>query len=137
MDPVVASKVHFTKNIDDLSNFIAPENILKDLGGTDDWTYKYIEPDPKENDLHNDTETRTKIMAERMSVALDFILQTSAWIGETNLAGEPADETTVRETKDRRADSIARLRKCYWKIDPYIRARTQMDREGAVVSEAD
>lgn len=137
MDPVVASKVQFTKSADDLSQFIAPENILKDLGGTDDWTYKYIEPDPTENDLQNDTETKNAVMAERMSIALDFILQTSAWIGETSLAGEAADETTVRETKERRADSIARLRKCYWKIDPYIRARCQMDREGLVASEAD
>ncbi|CRG83610.1 CRAL-TRIO domain-containing protein C3H8,02 [Talaromyces islandicus] len=137
MDPVVASKVQFTKSIDDLSQFIAPENILKDLGGTDDWTYKYIEPDPKENDLHNDTDTKNAIMAERMSTALDFILQTSAWIGDTNVTTEPADEATIREIKDRRSDSIARLRKCYWKIDPYIRARCQMDREGAIFPEAD
>lgn len=136
MDPVVAAKVQFTRNIDDLSKFISPENILTDLGGSDDWTYKYIEPDPSENDLQNDTETKNAVMAERMSLGLNFILQTSAWIAETDLKGESADEATVRKSEERRAESVTQLQKCYWKIDPYIRARCQMDREGVVVPDS-
>ncbi|KAH8696749.1 CRAL-TRIO domain-containing protein [Talaromyces proteolyticus] len=132
MDPVVASKVHFTKNLDELSKFIAPENICKELGGTDEWTYRYIEPAPSENNLMNDTSTRDELMSERMTIALDFILKTVEWIRLTSVAYGEVDDTKAPEVVERRQDLIRQFRQSHWKLDPYIRARNQMDRERAI-----
>ena len=49
LDPVVAAKVDFTRNIEGLEKYIARENILSAYGGGDDWVYTYIEPSADED----------------------------------------------------------------------------------------
>ena len=49
MDPVVASKVHFTRSVNDLDKFIPRDQIPRELAGDEDWEYKYIEPEENEN----------------------------------------------------------------------------------------
>ena len=49
LDPVVAAKIHFTKNRQDLENFIHPSQIMKELEGDEDWEYKYVEVPENEN----------------------------------------------------------------------------------------
>ncbi|KAI9712354.1 MAG: hypothetical protein M1820_001567 [Bogoriella megaspora] len=120
LDPVVAAKVHFTSNNSDFSQFVDPKNAPKELGGEEEWTYKYIEPQAGENDKKKDAETRAKIQEERDAIVKEYETATLAWIdGDKSQAGK-------------RNELAATLSKNYWKIDPYVRARTLYDRLGVL-----
>ncbi|RJE25858.1 CRAL TRIO domain protein [Aspergillus sclerotialis] len=121
LDPVVASKVQFVNGADDLKSFIPSEHILKELGGDEDREYKYVDPDPKENEKVKDTATRDSIIAERNQLGEEFSKVTSAWVSAK------ADSETAR-----RDELIEQLRVNYWKLDPYIRAKSLLDRIGVI-----
>ncbi|KAJ2897841.1 uncharacterized protein MKZ38_004354 [Zalerion maritima] len=120
LDPVVASKVHFTNSAKDMEEFIAPEHIPKELEGKENWEYKYVEPVPGENDKMKDTATRDKLLQEREAQVTEYEQLTMKWIAK------PDDETLRME----RAAVAEKLRKGYWELDPFIRARSLYDRVG-------
>ncbi|KAI9897074.1 hypothetical protein N3K66_008096 [Trichothecium roseum] len=125
LDPVVAAKVHFTNNKKDLEEYIEPGRIAKELGGDEDWEYKYVEPVPGENDKMKDTETREKLLLNRAELVKKFEAVTLDWI--QNPEGEKGDSLKAERTK------IAKeLKEDYWQLDPYIRARSLYDRQGAI-----
>lgn len=120
LDPVVASKVHFTNNIKDLEEFVAPSRVLKELDGEEDWEYKYVEPIPGENDKMKDTTTRDGLLAAREQLYKDYENATLDWIKN------PEDGSH----KVQRDSIAAKLRADYWVLDPYLRARSLYDRTG-------
>lgn len=122
---MVAAKVHFTNNKKDLEEYIEPGRIAKELGGDEDWEYKYVEPVPGENDKMKDTETREKLLLNRAELVKKFEAVTLDWI--QNPEGEKGDSLKAERTK------IAKeLKEDYWQLDPYIRARSLYDRQGAI-----
>lgn len=67
-----------------------------------------------------DTATRDKILEERAVMVQRFENATKGWIaGEDEKQGE---RNTIAEE----------LNANYWKLDPYVRARTLYDRIGAI-----
>ncbi|TGJ79312.1 hypothetical protein E0Z10_g9450 [Xylaria hypoxylon] len=125
LDPVVASKVHFTNNVKDLEEFIDRDKIPDEMDGTSGWAYKYIEPVPGENNMMNDTETRNKLIQEREALYEEFENKTIEWIHE--------DDATKRTAiKSERGAISQRLKEQYWRLDPYIRSRTLYDRIGVI-----
>src|SRR5271170_3837287 len=72
LDPVVAGKIHFTKHLEDLEQYIPKSHILKELGGDENWEYKYVEPEADENMLLSEEGPRFKLEAERKEDALQF-----------------------------------------------------------------
>ncbi|KAH8757355.1 phosphatidylinositol transfer protein CSR1 [Diaporthe sp. PMI_573] len=120
LDPVVASKVHFTNNIKDVEQFIHSSRVLKELDGQEDWTYKYVEPVPGENDKMKDEATRDGLLAAREQLFKDYEQATLRWI-------QNADDASV---KAQRNSIAAKLRADYWQLDPYVRARSLYDRTG-------
>jgi len=124
LDPVVASKVHFTNSEEDLDQFIPKGNIIKELGGEENWEYKYLEPVPGENSKIEDVEARDKLFAEREAIVKEYEKATLSW-----LHGEDQDLST---TKAKRNDLAKGLRENYWATDPYLRARTYYDRAGII-----
>lgn len=124
LDPVVAAKVHFTKTIDDLENFIPRSQIIRELGGDEDWEYRYVEPMEEEKELMKDVEGRRELEEQRNGFVVQYQDKTFAWIaGAANQGSELAEE------RDRLAE---RLRENYWALDPFIRARTLYDRQGII-----
>jgi hypothetical protein len=123
LDPVVAKKVHFTNNIAELNEFIAPDQLIKELGGNEDWTYQYVEPIEGENDLMKDTATRDRLREERRDLAGQFELKSREWT--ENPDGEKAE--AIKAERDRLAKELADN---FWKLDPYVRARSVYDRLG-------
>ena len=119
LDPVVASKVHFASNVDELSEWIPRNRIMKELGGDEDYTYRYIEPQPGENAAMADTATRDGIMNERKALVGSFESETMSWI-----SGEDAGQGRSRLAQ--------RLTENYWKLDPYVRAKSLYDRQGVL-----
>ncbi|RKK25623.1 CRAL-TRIO domain-containing protein C3H8.02 [Fusarium oxysporum f. sp. cepae] len=128
LDPVVAAKVHFTNNRAELEEFIAPDQLIKELEGDENWEYKYIEPIAGENDKMKDTQTRDRLLTDREELVKKFEHTTREWIRHPD--GEQGKQLKAEREK------IAKLlREDYWNLDPYIRARTLYDRQGAIQSD--
>ena len=123
LDPVVVSKIHFTNNLKDLEEFIPPQQILAELDGQESWRYEYDEAVPGENDMMKDTATRDRLLAEREEVVKQFERKTMDWIEN------PGDE----QVKVERNILAEKLRKGYWDLDPYVRARSWYDRKGVLL----
>jgi predicted ribosome quality control (RQC) complex YloA/Tae2 family protein len=119
LDPVVASKIHFTRSLSDLENFIPKSQIIKELGGSDDFEWKYIDPPEGENDIMKDTETRDKLFEERHEMENRFEKSTRQWVAGEDVGSE-------------RERIVDQLNENYWRLDPYIRARTVYDRMGMI-----
>lgn len=126
LDPVVASKIHFTKNVAELSRFINPKYIPKEIGGQDEFEFVYPEPSkadvqpPKKKDA-----TFVKLMTEREELFAVFIDLTIRWIEATN------PEVSAQYLKDK-IDIGTKLVENYIAIDPYIRCRSLFDRTGCI-----
>lgn len=135
MDPVVASKVHFTRSVDDLDKFISRDNIPRELCGDEDWEYKYIEPEENENETMEDKAARDSLMYERMMIGLRMLAATAAWISATTFAEGEVDHVAVGEVTARRDGIIEDFRQNYWRLDPFIRARAIIDRMGMLKSD--
>lgn len=117
LDPVVASKIHFTNNVKDLEPWVDRSQIPQEMGGDSPYEYRYIEPQEGENDLMKDTGTRRKLEAERARTGAEFERLTVKWINGENV-------------NIQRQQLATKLKEQYWKLDPYIRARTLYDRLG-------
>ncbi|KAF4234481.1 hypothetical protein CNMCM6805_008582 [Aspergillus fumigatiaffinis] len=124
LDPVVAAKVHFTKNVKDLEQFIPRDRIMKELEGDENWEYKYVECEPDENKPMEESAKRDQLLAERRELGKEIQDATISWIA----ASSKGDKDAVATTKDKRKDLIERLREQYWQLDPYVRARSLYDR---------
>ncbi|KAB8532579.1 hypothetical protein FH972_025524 [Carpinus fangiana] len=126
LDPVVASKVHFTKDANELSQYIPIDRIPKDLGGQEDYEFSFIEPVEGENRLLHEegNEERNRLQAERTKMVDEYEAETIAWI-----RSQGKDDKEIRE---KRATIAEQLRKNYWQLDPYLRARTLYDRAGVL-----
>lgn len=128
MDPVIASKIQFTRSVSDLEQIIPREIIYKELGGPEDWEYKFIEPEQNENNRMGDTATRTALEDERQNIVKELLTSTSSWISAT----ATKDNEQIKTSKSRRAELIEKLRVNHWKLDPYVRSRNALDREGVI-----
>lgn len=118
LDPDVAYKVNFASNIDELEQHISRDQILKELGGDNEYTWAYIEPAVGENALMESVEERDRISAVREELIRSFERETASWVHLNN--GKTRDGIAVR------------LKQNYWELDPYIRARSVYDRLGMI-----
>lgn len=116
----MAAKVHFTNNKNDLQEFIEPAHILKELGGDEDWEYKYVEPVIGENVLMKDTEAKGNLVGVREKLTKEYEEATLQWIHKGD----------SKETTGKRDQLATQLRENYWQLDPYVRARSLYDRQG-------
>jgi hypothetical protein len=125
LDPVVAGKVHFTSNVDDLEKFIPRSQIIKELEGEEKWEYKYIEPVPGENDAMKEEAPRKALEDERTTDVREYQSKTFEWISK----GTGAEAEKLKEERN----TLARkLNDNYWKLDKHVRARTYYDRTGMI-----
>lgn len=125
LDPVVASKIHFTKSTSDLEQFIDKKHIPKDLGGLDDFTPEYVPPTPSNSGKKEKDDTYQKLVAEREQLVMHFIEATKAWISATT----KEESTGLLNAKIQLG---AELAKNYIALDPYVRDRSCFDRSGAI-----
>ncbi|CAG8358964.1 unnamed protein product [Penicillium salamii] len=128
MDPEIAAKVQFTNSVSDLEKFIPRDQIVKEMGGAEDWSYQYIEPTESENSTMEDTTTRDALKAERSSIGDEFLGATSSWIDAT----KSKDASKIQSAVSERDYLVERLRVNHWKLDPYVRARLCLDRMNVI-----
>ncbi|KKK13806.1 hypothetical protein ARAM_005667 [Aspergillus rambellii] len=124
LDPVVAQKIHFTKSVEDLEQFIPKERIIKELEGGEDWEYEYVEVQEGENTHIKDTAKRAELLAQRQQLAKEIQDLTITWIA----SNKKKEEEKAKEAAEKRNSLIERLRVQYWEMDPYIRCTTLYDR---------
>jgi hypothetical protein len=122
LDPVVAGKVHFAKNIDELTKYIPKTQIPSELSGDEKWTYVFPEPVLGENEKMKDEATKGTLELERAEIVKKYENTVIEWVHEGDQGMEEK-----RKVRDHVAEE---LRKNYWKLDPYVRARTLYDRMG-------
>ncbi|KAI8939752.1 hypothetical protein NX059_003497 [Plenodomus lindquistii] len=127
LDPVVAGKVHFAKNIDELATYVPKNQIPTELGGDEKWEYKYAEPVPGENDRMKDEATKQALESERAAMVSKYEKTVLEWVHAGDAAAADADSR--RRERDETAEQ---LRQNYWKLDPYVRARSHYDRVGVL-----
>jgi len=120
LDPVVAAKVHFTSDLRDLEQFIPKSQIIKELGGSEDWEYKFIEPVPGENTQMNDQSGKQRLQDDRHRTVQEYQKKTFEWIAGNGSA------------KGERDVLAKKLHENYWQLDPFVRARTVYDRTGMI-----
>lgn len=121
MDPVVASKVDFTKKTADLLEFIDENNLPTRLGGKCPYDYKYVTPAPEEKAMSVSTE---EIIAEFGPIAKEYHTATQEWY--KSAPGADA------EAKSKRVAAGKALQEHYLKFDPHYRAATFYNRVGVV-----
>lgn len=130
LDPVVAAKVHFTNSVEDMEQFIPRSQIIKELGGDEDWEYKYIEPVEEENEVMKDKETRDRLLEQRKFDVVEYQNKTFRWIAVGGT--QDGKEEEAGKLKSERDQLARRLNENYWQLDPYVRARSLYDRVGMI-----
>lgn len=108
-----------------MEEYVPRSQIIKELGGDEDWTYKYVESVPGENDMMKDTATRDRLLKEREVFYGDYEKSTLDWIHGNG---------DISAVKVRRNELANTLREDYWRLDPYIRAKSFYDRTGMINS---
>lgn len=125
IDPVVASKISFTKNEKDLLKFIDSDQIPKSLGGTSRFEYEWIAPKEGESSFLDKTEERNQLLKQRDELSEKLEKETFAW-------ATASDKAAIASADDAREKTQAQLIHHYYKLDPYTRARTIADRNGSL-----
>ena len=110
----------------ELEHYIPHDHIIKELGGSENWEYKYVEPTADENVRLKDHSTRDKLIESREGTVLEFQQLTHDWIA-AGLAGEGTAE--IKSKRDALAKS---LKQGYWELDPYVRAKSYYDRTAMI-----
>jgi hypothetical protein len=124
LDPVVAAKVHFTSSVEDLEAFIPRSQIIKELGGDENWEYVFVEPQEGKDELRADEGgKKTELLEQRKGLVEEYQSRTFEWIHE------PKESS---ETTSQRDQLAGKLNENYWKLDPYLRTRSLYDRVGMI-----
>lgn len=120
LDPVVAGKVHFAGNVDELSEYIPKSRIMEELGGDEHYKYSYIEPKEGEDEsIRTPGLEKEGLVREREELVKSYEEEVLAWIG-----GEGKGEGRGRLAQ--------RLAENYWRLDPFVRAMSLYDRMGVI-----
>jgi hypothetical protein len=125
LDPVVESKIHFIKNLDDLTQYIDPSVLPKRLNGTQP-DFTYIPPTDEElamfNAFRNDHQGNLKAEEAHREAMQNYIRITLQWARE--------DETT--SLLEERTKAKKQLRDTFEQLIPYISTRTHYHRTGEI-----
>lgn len=131
MNPELVSKTHFTIGVGELERFISRDQIPKEFGGDEDWEYQYVEPSLDEGRKLQDFAGRNAILADRLALAEQFQECTMTWLWTSSLR----DWIGAAAANYRRNELIEELRLNYWRLDPYVRAPSHLDRIGVIVGD--
>lgn len=126
LDPVVASKIIFTKNLDELTRYVSKEAVPKYLGGENDFDLdNYVAPDGSHDEKLKDTEARDALLEIRAGLIAKFKELTVQWI-------ETSDSDKSTELWEQRIAIGQEITNNYCELDQYIRSRSYYDINGSL-----
>ncbi|KAF7966857.1 hypothetical protein HWV62_36717 [Athelia sp. TMB] len=126
LDPVVASKIVFTKNEKQLMEVINADQLPKGMGGSEDWEWEYTDCVTGENARVHDTDAHAKHIAKRALLCSRFEESTRAWVN-TPVSDEKSTQARDQAVLEYRIASI--------EADPFIRPRTVYHRHGNLLED--
>lgn len=126
LDPVVASKIIFTKNLEELTRYVSKEAVPKYLGGENEFDLeKYVAPDGSHDEKMKDTAARDALLEIRSGLITKFKELTVQWI-------ETADPDKSKELWDQRIAIGQEITNNYCELDEYVRSRSYYDLNGSL-----
>ncbi|CAN3359140.1 hypothetical protein DICA1_F11826 [Diutina catenulata] len=126
LDPVVASKIVFTKNFKDMSGYISPDYIPTELGGIDTSGPEYPTPQPGDDKPPKDKDaTYRRLMKERDVLMMRLFDCTRKWVESTN------PDVSAQYLEEKIGINIE-LSYNYIALDPYVRNPCPYDRLGSL-----
>ncbi|KAF3987497.1 hypothetical protein FT663_03900 [Candidozyma haemuli var. vulneris] len=125
LDPVVASKVHFTNSAEDLEKFVDRKFIPDFVGGDDKYVPEYVPPTDENSSKKPEDDKFEELSEQRKVLSKVFIETTISWIK----AATKEESTKFLNLKIQLG---AELAKNLVELDPYIRTRGQFDRNNAI-----
>lgn len=125
LDPVVASKVHFTNSVEDLEKFVDRKNIPDFVGGDDTYRPEYDAPTEENSGLKPKDERFDELAEERKQLSKVFIETTLAWV-------KAATKEELTKFMNLKIQLGVELAKNMVELDEYVRTRGQFDRNGAL-----
>ncbi|TKY90729.1 hypothetical protein EX895_000727 [Sporisorium graminicola] len=122
LDPVVRSKVKFSKKPEDL-DIVPKERLLSNMGGDNINEFEFVEPEEGENEQTKDEEGKKRTWDNYMSIAKEYEQVTRKWC-ETK--GKDKDVVNQRELL------VKKLRVAQYEHEPYFRGKTVYHRDGTI-----
>ncbi|QLQ80801.1 hypothetical protein HG537_0E01560 [Torulaspora globosa] len=124
MDPIVVSKIKFTKNLTDLNEHIDLDQLPRYLGGGSTLDPDvFTAPDESQDVKMQDEAGRAQLLVERNDLIEKFVAATVHWIEADN------DEESNKYLNEK-VTLGSQLTANYSKLDPYIRSRSMYDVNG-------
>ncbi|KAJ2851666.1 phosphatidylinositol transfer protein csr1 [Coemansia erecta] len=130
LDPVVASKVQFAQKPEGLLKFIDEKQLLQSRGGKNAYKFSYVKPDPEENKLMFDAESRASASKKLENLQEQFIQATIDWTD----AKEAGDDDKFAQASSRRMELSDQVKAAAQEKDKYTRARNFYTRAGILVN---
>ncbi|CUM65735.1 uncharacterized protein PRCAT00003383001 [Priceomyces carsonii] len=126
IDPVIASRIHFTRTVEELEKYIPLCHIPDFIGGNDSYADEYPIPGNRHGGppLQKDAKFR-KLRKERDKLYATFLETTKQWIESTN------PDVSSKYLQDK-IDISIKLSENYIQLDPYIRNPGIYDRNGSL-----
>jgi hypothetical protein len=125
LDPVVESKIHFLKHLDELNQFIDPSNIPKRLNGIHE-DFKYIPPTDQDKIIlsafRHDKQGRKLARSNQRKVARHYLDLTLKWAHGDN----------TNTLLNQRKEATKQLRDAFEQLVPYINTQTYYHRIGDI-----
>ena len=122
LDPVVRSKVRFTKKPEDI-DLVPRERLAAIMGGDNVQEFEFVEPVEGENDKLKDQEGRKRTWGKYMALAKQYEDVTRKWV-----ASKGADKDVLGQ----RDLLVKKLRLAQFELEPYHRGLTVYHRNGTI-----
>ena len=122
LDPVVRSKVKFTKKPEDL-DIVPKERLLTNMGGENTSEFEFVEPVEGENDQTKDEDGKKRTWNNYMSIAKEYEQVTRKWC---QTKGKDPKVVQQRELL------VKKLRVAQFEHEPYFRGKTVYHRDGTI-----
>lgn len=121
LDPVVRSKIQFTKTPNDTKDRVPAERFPEDYKGVMTSKVEFLEPQEGENKLHEDKEERQKRYDHYFELAKEYEDVTRQW-------AEKGSDKVV----EKRNILVKKLRIAQFEMEPYTRGKTLFHRDGTI-----
>jgi hypothetical protein len=125
LDPIVKSKIHFIKNLTELSKYIDPSDLPKRLNGNQP-DFKYIPPTDQDQIMltafRNDKQGKKLARTNHRTAARLYLNITFKW------AHDDQNQSLLKQ----RIEATKQLRHYYEQLVPYINTRTHYHRIGLI-----
>jgi hypothetical protein len=121
LNPVVHKKIAFTKNKKELMEFIDAGRLPKNIGGTEEWIWKYTDPTPAATVKFNDTTGKQEHLDAVNVIRTKFDAKTKEWV--------KSDSEVIQRDRD---ILEAELRIASIEVDAYVRPLSVYHEHGNV-----